>query len=391
MKRAFHLGAVVLLVAIVQLSVRAADPIDRLRTHITQAMTEARGRMGVAIKHLESGAEVTVNADEKFPMASTFKLPVLVTLYDKARKGQVKWDETVEVGVRDQHLGSGDLSYLYDVPGVKLSLHNVANLMMMVSDNSGADICLTRAGAANVNALMGSLGVRELRVDRPTQELILDYQGRDSATLKGLTLAELQKSAPPESTAPQANAIEARFKRDDVFAADPRDQATPKSFVTLLEKMWRGEAVDKASSEAMLETMKRCRTGAGRIKGLLPPNTVVAHKTGTIGGVVDDVGIIYLPDDAGHVAIAVLSKQTRATDVEVERAIAQIARYAYDFFMFTARVSVDQQRSAARGAHGAPASRGPQRAVSARWGGMERSGARGPRERPSRGVGQSPT
>jgi hypothetical protein len=74
-----------------------------------------------------------------------------------------------------------------------------------------------------------------------------------------------------------------------------------------------------------------------------------------------------LPDDAGHVAIAVMSKQTRATDAEVERAIAQIARYAYDYFVFTAR----------EGAHSAPA--------------RERSGARGPRERPSRGVGQSPT
>ncbi|OLC46622.1 MAG: hypothetical protein AUH43_13405 [Acidobacteria bacterium 13_1_40CM_65_14] len=342
MKRLIHLSVVAVVVVALHVPARAADPIDRLRTHITQAMTEARGRMGVAIKHLESGTEVVVNADEKFPMASTFKLPVLVTLYDRAKKGQVKWDETVDVGVHDQHLGSGDLSYLYDVPGVKLSLHNVANLMMMVSDNSGADICLTRAGADNVNALMSSLGAGDIHVDRPTQELILDYQGRDTARLKGMTLAEIQKASPPSSetaqaNALQANAIDARFARDDKFAADARDQATPKAFVTLLEKMWRGEAVDKASSEAMLETMKRCRTGAGRIKGLLPSNTTVAHKTGTIGGVVDDVGIIYLPEEAGHVAIAVLSKQTRATDVEVERAIAQIARYAYDYFMFTRR------------------------------------------------------
>ena len=341
MERVFRLGLAVLLVAVMQLAARAADPIDRLRTHITQAMTEARGRMGVAIKHLESGTEIVINADEKFPMASTFKLPVLVTLYDKVKKGQLKWDETVDVGIHDQHLGSGDLSYLYDVPGVKLSLHNVANLMMMVSDNSGADICLTRAGADHVNALMAALGAGGLHVDRPTQELILDYQGLETANLKGMTFAEIQKHAPPpaatQSSAPQANAIEARFARDDRFAADPRDQATPKAFVALLEQMWRGEAVDKASSDAMLETMKRCRTGAGRIKGLLPPNTTVAHKTGTIGGVVDDVGIIYLPDEAGHVAIAVLSKQTRATDVEVERAIAQIARYAYDYFTFTRR------------------------------------------------------
>lgn len=333
MSRRIRLGIVAIVAVTLQVSARAADPIDRLRTHITQAMTEARGRVGVAIKHLESGTEIAINADESFPMASTFKLPVLVTLYDKAKKGQLQWDEIVDISVRDQHLGSGDLSYLYDAPGVKLSLHNVANLMMMVSDNSGADICLTRAGVENVNALMASLGAGGLRVDRQTQELILDYQGRDTARLKGLTLAEIQKSLAP--AAPQVNSVEARFARDDRFAADPRDQATPQAFVTLLERIWRGEAVDKASSDAMLETMKRCRTGAGRLKGLLPAATVVAHKTGTIGGVVDDVGIIYLPDEAGHLAIAVMSKQTRATDAEVERVIAQIARYAYDYFTFT--------------------------------------------------------
>jgi beta-lactamase class A len=335
MTRTLRFIVVVLAIATLQSPLRAADPIDRLRSHIEQAMTGARGRMGVAIKHLESGTEIAVNADEKFPMASTFKLPVLITLYDKAKKGQLNWNESVDIGVRDQHLGSGDLSYLYDMPGVKLSMHNVANLMMMISDNSAADICLTKAGVDNVNALLKTLGVSDMHVDRPTQELILDYQQRDTASLKGMTLPEIQKAAAagPRET---ANAVEARFARDDKFAADLKDQATPHAFVTLLERIWRGEAVDRESSLAMLETMKRCRTGAGRIKGLLPPSAVVAHKTGTIAGVVDDVGIVYLPDAAGHVAIAVMSKQTRATEAEVERAIAEVARYAYDYFTFAA-------------------------------------------------------
>lgn len=334
MSRQIRFALVAVLSLAVQLSVGAAEPIDRLRSHIEQAMTAARGRMGVAIRHLESGTEIVVNADERFPMASTFKLPVLVTLYDKAKKGQLKWDETVDIAVRDQHLGSGDLSYLYDLPGAKLSMRNVANLMMMVSDNSAADICLTKAGVDNINALMRALGVDGLHVDRPTQELILDYQQADTARLKGLTLPEIRKATPPPS--PDVNAVEARFARDDKFAADARDQATPRAFVRLLERMWRGEAVDRAASEAMLDTMKRCRTGADRIKGLLPPNVVVAHKTGTIAGVVDDVGIVYLPDDAGHLAVAIMSKQTRATEPEVERAIAEVARYAYDYFTFAA-------------------------------------------------------
>ena len=107
-----RISVVVVAVVALQVSTWAADPIDRLRAHISQAATEARGRVGVAIKHLESGVEIVLNADETFPMASTFKLPVLVTLYDKAKKGQLNWDEVVDVNVHDQHMGSGDLSEL---------------------------------------------------------------------------------------------------------------------------------------------------------------------------------------------------------------------------------------------------------------------------------------
>ncbi len=309
----------------------ATVALDRLQSQVTRAIAGARGGMGVAIKHLESGAAVYVNGDEPYPMASTFKLPVLVELYAKAKAGQLNWDEMIDVGVLDQHLGSGELSVLYDPPGVRLSWHNLANLMMIISDNSAADMCLARAGAADVNARLASLGVTGIRVDRPCQELILDHGAQDTAKLKGLPLKEL-RTATPRVERSDAE----RWALDDAYAADPRDTATPRGFVTLLEKIWKGEAVDRASSDAMLETMKRCTTGAARIKGLLPRGTVVAHKTGSMGGVFDDVGIIYLPEEAGHVAIAVLSKSARAPSEQAERAIAEVARYAYDYFTFTA-------------------------------------------------------
>ena len=308
-------------------------PLERLQARIARAAAGARGSVGVAIKHLESGVELYLNGDEPFPMASTFKLPVLVELYAKAKDGKLSWDETIDIGPLDQHLGSGELAPLYDPPGINLSLHNVANLMMLISDNSAADICLAKAGVADVNARLASLGVKGIRVDRSCQELILDYGGRDTAKLKNLTLKEIQEATP--RTGPLTD--EARWAQDDRFAADPRDQATPRAFVTLLEKIWRGEVVDRASSDAILETMKRCTTGAQRIKGLLPRDTVVAHKTGSMGGVFDDVGIVYLPDDAGHVAIAVLTKSARAASADAEKAIAEIARFAFDYFLFTAQ------------------------------------------------------
>lgn len=317
----------------------SSAPLERLQAQIVRAAAGARGTVGVAIKHLESGTELFINGDESFPMASTFKLPVLVELYAKAKAGWMSWDEIIDIGPSDQHLGSGELAPLYDPPGVRLSLHNVANLMMLISDNSAADLCLAKAGVKDVNARLAALGISGIRVDRSCQELILDYGGQDTAKLKNLTLKELQDAMP---RTPRSE--EARFAADDRYAADPRDTATPRAFVTLLEKIWRGEAVDRASSDAILETMKRCRTGDQRIRGLLPRDTPVAHKTGTIGGVVDDVGIVYLPDNAGHIAIAVLAKRTRANGEQVEKAIAEIARYAYDYFYFTTAATVSSSR-----------------------------------------------
>ena len=74
--------------------------------------------------------------------------------------------------------------------------------------------------------------------------------------------------------------------------------------------------------------------GPLRIKGLLPPGTEVRHKTGTIGGTTNDVGIITLPGEAGHVALAIFVKGSRRPSADVEPVIAQIARAVYDYFLF---------------------------------------------------------
>ena len=308
-----------------------ARNLERLRSRIQAVLPQAQGTVGVSIKHLESNTSLAINGDEPFPMASTFKLPVLVELHAMARGGRLGWDEMVDVTAKDQHLGSGDITPIFDPPGVKLSMANLANLMMMISDNSAADLCLAKAGAANVTLRMRGLGIHGIRLDRSCQELILDYGGRDTARLKDLARDDLREAMRRDA---QPQTFESRLAADDAVAADPRDNASPNAMVALLEKIWRGEAVDRAASDAMLELLKRCRTGENRLRGLLPASAVVAHKTGTLGGVVNDVGIIYLPDAAGHVAIAVMSKRTRAPLPDVERTLAHVARYAYDYFLF---------------------------------------------------------
>jgi beta-lactamase class A len=333
------LSIVVVMTAALSASVTAeqAPPgnphLNRLRIRIEEVIPLAQGVVGVSIKHLESNTALEVNGDGVFPMASTFKLPVLVELHAMAKAGGLRWNDMVEISSSHQHLGSGDLTPLYDPPGVALSMWNLANLMMMISDNSAADVCLAKAGAAKVTARMRSLGIDGIRVDRSCQELILDYGGRDTAKLKDLARDDLREAL-RRDPAPQT--LEARFAADDRVAADPRDTATPNAMVMLLEKIWRGQVVDRSASDAMLDLLKRCRTGENRLRGLLPASAEVAHKTGSLGGVVNDVGIISLPSDAGHIAIAVMSKRTRVPAADVERTIAHIARYAYDYFLFTA-------------------------------------------------------
>jgi beta-lactamase class A len=66
---------------------------------------------------------------------------------------------------------------------------------------------------------------------------------------------------------------------------------------------------------------------------LLPPETPVAHKTGTTDVVINDVGVITLPDDSaipGHVALAVFATNGRAN--AMQRTIAQLAGATYEFF-----------------------------------------------------------
>ncbi|MDD5206306.1 MAG: serine hydrolase, partial [Desulfobacterales bacterium] len=159
----------------------AEESLERLRSRIEAAIPSAQGAVGVSIKHMESGIAMAVHGDEQFPMASTFKLPLLVELYAKEKEGAFRWDDLVEISSTDQHLGSSGLTALYDTPGVVLSIRNLANLMIIASDNSAADICFSKVGGpSKVTAGMRRLGIYGIRIDRSCQELILDYGGRDT-------------------------------------------------------------------------------------------------------------------------------------------------------------------------------------------------------------------
>jgi len=314
------------------LQAQASDPgLVRLESEILRLSVIARGKVGVGLIHVESGRELFINRDDAFPMASTFKVPVAVQFLTKVDNGSASLDSMVTLKPSDLHPGSGTLSNLFDDPGVSLSYRNLIELMLLISDNTATDLMLKAAGGGGaVNARLAAIGVRGISVDRPTILLIADAIGvRNLGPESEWSNKKFGAMALAVSEADQKAAAAA-------FYRDRRDTATPEGMARLLRKIWQREALSEASSALLLDIMLRCQTGESRIKGMLPPGTPVMHKTGSLGiGVTDDVGIITLPEGAGHLIITVFVKEATADVAAQERTIAQIARAAYDYFLYT--------------------------------------------------------
>jgi len=314
----------------------ASDPgLQRLEREIARLSTVSGGVVGVTAIHLETGRRVSMNGTERFPMASTFKVPIAVQLLTRIDKGEVKLDQMIDIKQSDLHPGSGTLADLFNKGGLALSVRNLMELMLLISDNSATDVMLRTAGGPEaVTARMRSLGIEGINVNRSTAQLIADWIG--------VTNLPPEDRWNPAVFSVAFNAVKPEDQKAAAkkFDADPRDTSTPDGMAALLERIYHKDLLKPESAELLLDIMRRCRTGEARLRGLLPQGTEIAHKTGTIGGTTNDVGIITLPDSAGHIVIAVFVKSSEKEVAARERAIAEIARAVHDFFLFQPRAAL---------------------------------------------------
>jgi beta-lactamase class A len=182
-------------------------------------------------------------------------------------------------------------------PGLALTAQSLIELMITRSDNTATDALLDAVGGPGVvNAWLNSAGIHGQRVDRDIATLLRD---------------DLNKN-------------------DPVLGRDKRDTSTPAAMVQLLAQVYRGDVLSPASRGVLLGAMSRCRTGKTRIPAMLPPGTLVAHKTGTLWSQTSDVGIFMLPDGRS-VALAVFVTGPESHAIH-GRQIATIARTVYDVF-----------------------------------------------------------
>ena len=300
-----------------------------LERRIERIAAESGATVGVTAIHVESGERVSVRGGERFPMQSVFKLPIALQLLRRVDAGAVRLDNEVVVLPAHHRYGHSPLAEASRGDTVRLTVRELLRRMAGESDNTASDRLLELAGgAAAVTANLRRHGVDGVRLDRSEGRLALEANGVPYAP-------EREPLAVAERLIGQV-APDARRAATERYLIDPRDTSTPDGMARLLVLLHRGRLLRPASSALLTRILEETQTGPNRLKGMLPAGTVVAHKTGTsmvvdgMTATVNDVGLITLPDGAGHVAIAVFAKRsTRGTEA-AERAIAQIARAAYD-------------------------------------------------------------
>ena len=318
--------AVVAVLALMIAAPAAAANVAPLQAEIARIASPLDGTVGVAAWRLDGrGPRVLVNADQRFPMASTFKVAVAGAILWKVDGGELSLDQLVPVDPAMMVI-SGGLASTFRHPGVSVSVKNLLELMLTVSDNTATDVLTQLAGGpAAVTTWVRAQGVEGLRVDRDTAGIIRDFSHLPPGPFPQALEAALKADPNLQDRSTKPNAE---------FDADPRDTSTPQAMAELLQGIFAGRALKSASTQLLTEMMERNTTGKARIRGRLPDGTVVAEKTGTIGGSVNNVGLITLPGSAGKLIVAVFIKQSGKPFEDRERVIADISRALYDYYLF---------------------------------------------------------
>jgi beta-lactamase class A len=136
---------------LVTILLMAAAPLSAatLQSRVEEAVRSLRGTMGVAAKNLATGETVFVNADTQFPTASVIKVAVMVEVFHQIAEGRIRRDDTIPLDETAKVDGSGVLQRLHG--GLVLTVGDLLDLMITVSDNTATNLLIALVGTANVD------------------------------------------------------------------------------------------------------------------------------------------------------------------------------------------------------------------------------------------------
>lgn len=235
---------------------------------------------GAFFVDLDNGAFVNFNGITTFAAASTIKIPILVAFFQDVDAGKIYLDEQLATSPSNINSGSGGMQY--QPVGTKYSAIHTATEMIINSDNTATNMIIERLGGKD-------------ELNKRFQEW-------------GLDTTEIKNPLPD---------------------LEGTNTTSPRDLAMVLAKANQGDLISVRSRDRMLDIMRQTRTRTLLPQGI-EKNATIAHKTGDIGTVLGDAGIIDIPTGKRYIG-GVLVKRPH-NDYSARTLIQDISRTAYQHF-----------------------------------------------------------
>lgn len=267
-----------------------------LADSINTLATPAQGHVGTFLLDLETGDSCLTNENDHFPMLSVFKFPLALYILNQVDKGNLSLERPIDVRKKEWQRMRSPLLDKYHQKHFTLTMREVMAATVSSSDNVGCDLLFRLVGGPEVvNRYIHTLGVGQINIVATEMQMASDW------------------------------------------SKQYENWSTPPAMGQLLHLFYTGRLLSPASTNLLVQWMTES-TSPRRIKGLLPENTIVPHKTGTsdtnaagITAATNDVGIITLPN-GHHLVIVVYVADAKADDPTRLAVISKIGLAAYTHY-----------------------------------------------------------
>jgi beta-lactamase class A len=299
-------------------------PLEAVDTQLRLLEARTGSTLGVYAWHLESGNRYAWRGNERFAQASVYKLAIATHVLQRVEAGQLALDSLVRVSLVDYCPGSGVLQYSLGSGETLASVERLMYLMLVESDNTATDVLLRlNGGPYQVQESIDRWGIAGLRVDRTVAGMFAGCTARPlplahERSIPGMNSRYLYGFTPGEMSAAAVR-----------MATDTLDAATPFALAQLLHALHSGKLLKDDMRGRLYGWLARCNTGHARIPLAMPRGATTYHKTGTFFGTCNDVAIVRLPDNRGHLILVLLMKGPAHGKTTLERTLAEAAAVVY--------------------------------------------------------------
>jgi beta-lactamase class A len=272
---------------------------ETLKEQILQIIASKKATVGVSIIGSEGKDTLSIHGERHFSLQSVFKFHIAAAVLSEIDKGKLSLDQIVVVKKEEMLPDLWSPLREENPEGGSFTIARLIQYAVSQSDNVACDVLIRLIGTPQtVEDYIRSIGIEDISI-KINEEVM-------------------------------------QAKWENMF----QNWTTPKAASEMLQKFYNKDLklLSETSHNFLWTTMKETSTGQGRLKGLLPTGTVVAHKTGSSGtneeglsAATNDIGIVFLPNGA-HFVISVFVTDSKENDETNEQIIAEIGKVAYDYF-----------------------------------------------------------